>query len=113
MRQEEREKREGKQPGMSSRSPQQQQLALKIRILKLRRINELNAKLRTELARERITASNACLNLVNHTTSVPDYAVPELWGYPPPGSNRFLEAVRGGRGAQHRQEGADACCTIS
>lgn len=73
---------------------QQQQLSLKIKQLKLKRINELNNKLRKELSRERITASNACLTIINYTSNTKDYTLPELWGYPVAGSNHFIEGLK-------------------
>ncbi|CCC71376.1 hypothetical protein NCAS_0H00660 [Naumovozyma castellii] len=71
------------------KTPQQQQLSIKIKSLKLKRINELNNNLKQELSRERITASNACLTIINYTQTVKDYALPEIWGYPQPNSNHF------------------------
>ncbi|KAL3230198.1 Guanine nucleotide-binding protein subunit gamma [Nakaseomyces bracarensis] len=85
----------------------QQQLDLKINQLKLKRINELNDKLRSELQRDRITASNACLSLINYTTRKKDYALPELWGYPPRGTNHFRDAMTAAG-----QQDVNTCCII-
>lgn len=93
----------------------QEALSYKIKCLKLRRINELNDKLRDELGRERITASNACLALVNYVSTHADYTLPEIWGYPPPGSNHFARKRTTNRGRSSQDNGnstSDACCAI-
>lgn len=59
-----------------------QQLNLKIKYLKLKRIDELNNNLKNELQRDRITASNACLSIINYTQDNKDYTIPTIWGYP-------------------------------
>ncbi|CAK7902510.1 guanine nucleotide-binding protein subunit gamma [[Candida] anglica] len=51
----------------------------RINIIKLRRIEELNARLRKTLLRERISASNASYLIINYTKETPDYLVPSLW----------------------------------
>lgn len=99
---------------------QDEQLSLKIKYLKLKRVNGLNNKLRGELSRERITASNACLAIVNHVSMHRDYVIPDIWGYPKPGTNHFREARKLHLGQPSRQagrpdgagEGDAACCTI-
>ncbi|OBA29131.1 hypothetical protein HANVADRAFT_51061 [Hanseniaspora valbyensis NRRL Y-1626] len=66
------------------------QLKYKINYLKLKRINELNQNLKKELLRERITSSNASLQIINYTNDLfqgKDYTVPSLYGYPAPGIN--------------------------
>ncbi|CAB4253287.1 similar to Saccharomyces cerevisiae YJR086W STE18 G protein gamma subunit [Maudiozyma barnettii] len=92
---------------------QQEQLAVRIKYLKLKRINDLNEKLRSELSRERITASNACLSLINFTTNNTDYTLPDVWGHLEPGKNHFRETVRLRR-ANRPSASADStgCCTI-
>ena len=93
---------------------QQKQLALRIQYLKLKRITELNNKLRGELTRERITASNACLAIINYTSNHTDYTLPEIWGYIEPGKNhlRSAMALRNRHGSStHVDDGG--CCTIS
>lgn len=96
-------------------SQQQLQLQLKIKYLKLKRINELNNNLRKELSRERITASNACLSLINYIQTTRDYTLPEIWGYPPPNSNHFI-IHNNNRYSSNRQEyyneTSSGCCTI-
>lgn len=65
-------------------------LKYKINYLKLKRISELNQHLKQELIRERITSSNASLQIMYYTTDIfsgKDYTVPSLYGYPSPGAN--------------------------
>ncbi|SMN20164.1 similar to Saccharomyces cerevisiae YJR086W STE18 G protein gamma subunit [Maudiozyma saulgeensis] len=92
---------------------QQQQLAVKIKYLKLKRINDLNDKLRAELSRDRITASNACLSMINYTSNNTDYTLPDVWGHIEPGKNHFRNSVRL-RGTNRPSNSADSvgCCTI-
>ncbi|CAD6632923.1 XXYS1_4_G0010920.mRNA.1.CDS.1 [Saccharomyces cerevisiae] len=91
---------------------QQQQLSLKIKQLKLKRINELNNKLRKELSRERITASNACLTIINYTSNTKDYTLPELWGYPVSGSNHFIEGLKNAQKNSQMSNSNSVCCTL-
>ncbi|AMD22991.1 HHR222Wp [Eremothecium sinecaudum] len=88
-----------------------QKLPPKIQYLKLKRTTELNNKLRKELARERITASNACLKLIEYTSTTKDYAIPEVWGYMKPGENHFRDT---GRLKYNRgdKSGKDMTCCI-
>lgn len=105
---------------MSSQQQQQQQqlqLQLKIKYLKLKRINELNKNLREELSRERVTASNACLSLINYIQTTRDYALPEIWGYPPPNSNHFITNMyHNNRYNPNKHEyyndSSNGCCSI-
>ncbi|QLG71479.1 hypothetical protein HG535_0B05210 [Zygotorulaspora mrakii] len=98
---------------MSQNAAANGELRLKIKYLKLKRVNELNSKLRNELSRERITASNACLTLVNYVSTHRDYTLPELWGYPQPGSNRFANGLQQ-RNGQNLASSSDSmgCCTL-
>lgn len=93
---------------------QREQLSLKIKYLKLKRVTELNNKLKNELSRERITASNACLTIVNYVSTHKDYMLPEIWGYPQPGSNHFAENVRrrGSVQKSRRNSSSNNCCNI-
>ncbi|CAL9728676.1 guanine nucleotide-binding protein subunit gamma [Monosporozyma unispora] len=95
-------------------STQQQQLQLKIKYLKLKRINELNNNLRNELGRERITASNACLNSINYIQTTKDYTLPEIWGHPQPNSNHFIINSNMSSLQQRHQNNdtSNGCCTI-
>lgn len=96
----------------------QQQLQLKIKYLKLKRINELNNNLRNELSRDRITASNACLNLINFIQNNKDYTLPEIWGYPPQNSNHFIINninninMNSNLQRQNLNNQSNGCCTI-
>ncbi|CAR24099.1 Guanine nucleotide-binding protein subunit gamma [Lachancea thermotolerans] len=91
----------------------EQDLPLKIQYLKLKRINELNKKLKEELVRERITASNACLSIIDYATSHEDYALPEIWGYPAPGSNPHrANAQKIHKSARTGSSSDNGCCVI-
>ncbi|CCH62740.1 hypothetical protein TBLA_0I00810 [Henningerozyma blattae CBS 6284] len=90
-------------------SQQQQQLNLKIKYLKLKRINELNNNLKNELQRDRIHSSNACLNLINFTSEEKDFTLPDIWGYAP--TNHFR--VTNTQPHHQAQLSSDnACCSI-
>lgn len=95
---------------------QDQQLSLKIKYLKLKRVDGLNNRLRGELSRERITASNACLSIVNYVSTHSDYAIPEIWGYPDPGTNHFRDGqrlkLRQSPGQVHGPGNDPTCCII-
>ncbi|SCV02492.1 LAME_0H01750g1_1 [Lachancea meyersii CBS 8951] len=87
---------------------------LKIQTLKLKRIKELNRKLKEELARDRITASNACLSIIDYATSHKDYAIPEIWGYPMAGSNPHRMNTSNLRRRSQRASGSgdSTCCVV-
>ncbi|AGO11422.1 AaceriACR176Cp [[Ashbya] aceris (nom. inval.)] len=87
----------------------EQRLPPRIQYLKLKRTEELNNKLKKELARERITASNACLSIIDYTSTNKDYAVPEVWGYMKPGENHFRVSAKQTRPRSGQQGG---CCCI-
>jgi len=48
--------------------------------LKLRRLTELNARLRDDLERPRIKVSEACQSMINYTLTTKDFMVPSTWG---------------------------------
>ncbi|OLL26841.1 Guanine nucleotide-binding protein subunit gamma [Neolecta irregularis DAH-3] len=48
--------------------------------LKLRRLQELNARLAEDLERPRIPVSEACQSLLAHAKSTKDHMVPSIWG---------------------------------
>jgi len=48
--------------------------------LKLRRLTELNARLREDLDRPRIKVSEACQSMINYTRTTRDFMVPSTWG---------------------------------
>ncbi len=83
----------------------------KLLILKLKRINELNNRLKDTLSKDRIYASNASYSIIDYTQSHKDYAIPEIWGNLQPGenpfrNNRFQQKTGGGGQDQ------GGCCTI-
>ena len=77
-----------------SESSNSQELLLKINYLKLKRIIELNNKLKNELNRERITSSNASLAIIDYTMNKKDYTLTEIWGYPTVGKNHFRDNIQ-------------------
>lgn len=95
--------------GATPQSQKQQKLA----ILKLKRITELNNRLKQELQKERIFASNASYSIIDYTQSHKDFAIPEIWGYMAPGENSLRSSANAGSATQlaasHSQ---DTCCTI-
>ncbi|KAI1812094.1 GGL domain-containing protein [Poronia punctata] len=48
--------------------------------LKLRRLTELNSRLREDLERERIPVSQAAKSIIAYCNSTRDYMVPSVWG---------------------------------
>jgi guanine nucleotide-binding protein subunit gamma len=48
--------------------------------LKLRRLTELNTRLREDLDRERIPVSQASKSIITYTNSTKDFMVPSVWG---------------------------------
>ncbi|KAK6205292.1 Ste18 protein [Scheffersomyces amazonensis] len=54
----------------------------RIAVIKLKRIQELNNRLKDTLRRERIPASNACLLLINYIQETPDYLIPYIFKLP-------------------------------
>ncbi|KAI9849683.1 MAG: hypothetical protein M1837_002809 [Sclerophora amabilis] len=48
--------------------------------LKLRRLTELNLRLREDLDRPRIKVSDAAMGLINYTSQTRDFMVPQMWG---------------------------------
>ncbi|KAH0612919.1 uncharacterized protein H6S33_009299 [Morchella sextelata] len=48
--------------------------------LKLRRLTELNARLREDLDRPRVKVSEACQSMINYTKTTKDFMVPSTWG---------------------------------
>ena len=48
--------------------------------IKLRRLTELNTRLREDLDRPRIKVSEACESLIAYTKTSKDYMVPSVWG---------------------------------
>ncbi|KAI4160636.1 MAG: hypothetical protein LQ342_005569 [Letrouitia transgressa] len=48
--------------------------------LKLRRLNELNLRLKEDLERPRIRVSEASMSLIQYCQNTKDFMVPSLWG---------------------------------
>jgi len=48
--------------------------------LKLRRLNELNSRLKEDLERPRIKVSEASMSLIQYTNTTKDFMVPSIWG---------------------------------
>ncbi|OBT63556.1 hypothetical protein VE03_06998 [Pseudogymnoascus sp. 23342-1-I1] len=48
--------------------------------LKLRRLTELNNRLREDLERERIPVSQAARSIIAYTNTTRDFMVPSVWG---------------------------------
>ncbi|KAL9595018.1 MAG: hypothetical protein Q9179_005153, partial [Wetmoreana sp. 5 TL-2023] len=48
--------------------------------LKLRRLNELNSRLREDLERPRIRVSEASMSLIQYCQNTKDFMVPSIWG---------------------------------
>lgn len=93
------------------------QLKYKINYLKLKRITELNQNLKKELLRDRITSSNASLQIINYTNDLfngKDYTVPLVSGQVPRDSNPLLKTPN--KGYSQSPNGSNSsnpgCCTI-
>lgn len=48
--------------------------------IKLRRLTELNARLREDLDRPRVAVSEACTGLLAYVQKTTDHMVPSVWG---------------------------------
>ncbi|QVM13430.1 Guanine nucleotide-binding protein subunit gamma [Coccidioides posadasii str. Silveira] len=48
--------------------------------LKLRRLTELNARLREDLERPRVKVTEASMSLINYCNNTRDFMVPSVWG---------------------------------
>ncbi|PHH68619.1 hypothetical protein CDD80_7400 [Ophiocordyceps camponoti-rufipedis] len=57
--------------------------------LKLRRLTELNNRLREDLERERIPVSTAAKSLIAYCNTTRDYMVPSVWGTVPKGDDPY------------------------
>jgi guanine nucleotide-binding protein subunit gamma len=64
--------------------------------LKLRRLTELNNRLREDLERERIPVSNAARSIIAYCNSTRDYMVPSVWGAVPRGEDPYAPQQNGG-----------------
>ncbi|KAI9675123.1 MAG: Guanine nucleotide-binding protein subunit gamma [Caeruleum heppii] len=68
--------------------------------LKLRRLTELNLRLREDLDRPRVKVSEAAMGLINYTSQTKDFMVPQLWGPVDKRDDPYAPQQSGG------------CCTI-
>ncbi|KAK3296099.1 guanine nucleotide-binding protein subunit-like protein [Chaetomium fimeti] len=64
--------------------------------LKLRRLTELNSRLREDLDRERIPVSGASKSIIAYCNSTRDYMVPSVWGPVPKGEDPYAPQQSGG-----------------
>lgn len=64
--------------------------------LKLRRLTELNNRLREDLERERIPVSQAAKSIIAYCNSTRDYMVPSVWGAVPKGEDPYAPQQSGG-----------------
>ncbi|KAL2144582.1 hypothetical protein VTI28DRAFT_8901 [Corynascus sepedonium] len=64
--------------------------------LKLRRLTELNSRLREDLERERIPVSQASKSIIAYCNSTRDYMVPSVWGPVPRGEDPYAPQQSGG-----------------
>ncbi|KAK4157997.1 guanine nucleotide-binding protein subunit-like protein [Chaetomidium leptoderma] len=64
--------------------------------LKLRRLTELNSRLREDLDRERIPVSQASKSIIAYCNSTRDYMVPSVWGPVPKGDDPYAPQQSGG-----------------
>ncbi|OPB39384.1 hypothetical protein A0O28_0050900 [Trichoderma guizhouense] len=64
--------------------------------LKLRRLTELNNRLREDLDRERIPVSTASKSIIAYCNGTRDYMVPSVWGTVPKGEDPYAPQQSGG-----------------
>ncbi|KAH8837258.1 hypothetical protein MCOR27_006909 [Pyricularia oryzae] len=64
--------------------------------LKLRRLTELNSRLKEDLERERIPVSQASKSIIAYCNSTRDYMVPSVWGAVPKGEDPYAPQQNGG-----------------
>ncbi|EPE07067.1 guanine nucleotide-binding protein subunit gamma [Ophiostoma piceae UAMH 11346] len=64
--------------------------------LKLRRLTELNNRLREDLERERIPVSQAAKSIIAYCNSTRDYMVPSVWGAVPKSEDPYAPQQSGG-----------------
>ncbi|KAB5570132.1 GGL domain-containing protein [Coniochaeta sp. 2T2.1] len=61
--------------------------------LKLRRLTELNNRLREDLDRERIPVSQAAKSIIAYCNGTRDYMVPSVWGVVPKGEDPYQQQL--------------------
>ncbi|EHY53970.1 Guanine nucleotide-binding protein subunit gamma [Exophiala dermatitidis] len=70
--------------------------------LKLRRLQELNIRLKEDLERPRVKVGEAALSLINYCNSTRDYMVPSVWG----------QVDRKEDPYNPQSGGSDGCCIV-
>ncbi|EXJ86966.1 guanine nucleotide-binding protein subunit gamma [Capronia epimyces CBS 606.96] len=70
--------------------------------LKLRRLQELNSRLKEDLERPRVKVGEASMSLINYCNSTRDYMVPSVWG----------QVDRKEDPYNPQSGGNDGCCTV-
>ncbi|QKX53351.1 uncharacterized protein TRUGW13939_00429 [Talaromyces rugulosus] len=68
--------------------------------LKLRRLTELNSRLKEDLDRPRVKVSEAALSLINYCNNTRDFMVPSVWGQVDKREDPYAPQQSGG------------CCTV-
>ncbi|PGH19208.1 hypothetical protein AJ80_04179 [Polytolypa hystricis UAMH7299] len=68
--------------------------------LKLRRLNELNLRLKEDLDRPRVKVAEASMSLINYCNNTRDFMVPSVWGQVDKREDPYAPQQQGG------------CCTI-
>ncbi|BFZ58276.1 Guanine nucleotide-binding protein subunit gamma [Savitreella phatthalungensis] len=62
--------------------------------IKLRRLTELNGRLRDDLERERVPVSEACKALIDYCTNTRDPMIPSVWGPLKPADDPYNTQVQ-------------------
>lgn len=70
--------------------------------LKLRRLQELNSRLKEDLERPRVKVGEASMSLINYCNSTRDYMVPSVWG----------QVDRKEDPYNPQSGGSDGCCSV-
>ncbi|CCE82974.1 Piso0_002745 [Millerozyma farinosa CBS 7064] len=90
-------------------SIRQEEITNRIAEVKLKRILELNTRLRDTLDRERIRASDASLLIIDYVQKTPDYIISDMWTLPTE-ENKFhqFKKIR----SKKSEMKASGCCSI-
>ncbi|EXJ74251.1 hypothetical protein Z517_02890 [Fonsecaea pedrosoi CBS 271.37] len=70
--------------------------------LKLRRLQELNSRLKEDLERPRVKVAEASMSLINYCNQTRDYMVPSVWG----------QVDRKEDPYNPQSGGSEGCCTV-
>lgn len=71
--------------------------------LKLRRLQELNTRLKEDLERPRVKVAEASMNLITYCNQTRDYMVPSVWGQVDKKEDPYNPQSSGG---------SDGCCVV-